>query len=321
LATAAIAACGGGSTPTPIVVDPPFSGTQSAVVTNAAGPLVLPSAEGFGGTLLLGGALATQPTLTETLTNVRPSGAPVLQATARSTAGRSTASVLPGSQVVYVALTSNLSFTEPSAPTLALALPLHDFSVGTSYYLAFYDSAQPQFGWQNGFAGPGTINGTTITFTANVAAAFTWAANVPYVFGVYTNTGAAPTPAATPAPNASPAPTASPASTASPTPTAAVVVTSSATQTYVGTPQTFTASQAAFGGALSASVSCTNGANSTGTVGTVSPASATPASAGGTAQFTFTPQNPGTCTVSVLGTGGASGTIFFSVSATSLGVQ
>jgi hypothetical protein len=287
---AALAGCGGGSTNyTPL--SGAFSATQTVTIENTASPLSLPSSHGFSGSVLLSGAVVPGgTTLTETLTNVRPANAPALQAVARAES-RSTEAVLAGSQVVYVALTASATFSETAPPQLTLKLPPADVVAGTTYYLALYDPTRPSLGWQQTFAGPAAISGSTLTFTPP-GGTFTFAANEQYDFGVYTYTGPPP-----------------------------VVVTSSTTQTYVGTPQTFTASEAAYGGAFGASAACTNGANSSGTVGTVTPASATPAAAGGAVTFTFTPQNAGTCTVTVTGGQGPAGTILFNVSATNLGVQ
>jgi hypothetical protein len=313
VAAALVAACGGGTTNyTPVATTNPnsqFTVTQTAAVSSVAAPLVLPSSGAFGGTLTLSArTVPASETLTETLTNIAPTAGPVLQSNARLAQSRSAESVVAGSQTLYVLITSSLSFVQTSPPVFALTLPSVDITAGAMYYLALYDPMQPALGWQRGFAGPATISGTTLTF-APTGTTFTFAAGVQYAFGVYTNTGATP----------SPVPAATATATASPTPTP-IAVTASATQTYVGTNQTFVATETGYTGAFTATAACTNGANSSGTVGTITAGTATPAPTGG-ATFTFVPANPGTCTVSVKDASLTAGTITFTVSATNVGVN
>jgi hypothetical protein len=299
-------------------VNAPFTASQTATVSSVASPLTLPSSGAFGGTIALSASsVPAGESLTETLTNIAPAGAPALQSIARTVQSRSAESVTASSQVVYVLITSNLAFTQTAPPVFALTLPSADITAGATYYLALYDPAQPTLGWQQDFAGPATVNGTTLTFPP-AGKTFTFAANVQYAFGVYTNTGAAPTPVATATASA----TATATPTASPSPTATPVsVAASATQTYAGgSAQAFTAVESGYTGAFTASASCTNGANSTGTVGTIAPATATPGPTGA-ANFAFTPLNPGTCVVTVKDAAQTAGTITFTVSATNVGVN
>jgi hypothetical protein len=313
VAAALIAGCGGGTSFTPVATPNPnasFTVTQTVPVSSVAAPLALPSSGAFRGTLTLSArTVPTSETLTETLTNIAPSAAPALQSVARSAQSRSTESVVPGSQALYVLITSSLAFVQTSPPVFALTLPSADVTAGAAYYLALYDPTKPALGWQRGFAGPATVSGTTLTF-APTGTTFTFAAGVQYAFGVYTNTGATP----------SPVPTATTA-TPTPGPTATpIAVTASATQTYVGTSQTFVAAETGYSGVFTATATCTNGANSSGTVGTITPGTATPAPTGG-ATFTFVPANPGTCAVTVHDASSTAGTITFTVSATNVGVN
>jgi hypothetical protein len=320
-AAALIAGCGGGTSSFTPVATPnpnaPFTVTQTASVTSVAAPLSLPSSGGFGGALTLSArTVPASETLTETLTNIAPSAAPALQSVARSAQSRPTLSVVPGSQTLYVLITSSVAFVQTSPPVFALTLPNADITAGAAYYLALYDPTQPALGWQRGFAGPATISGTTLTF-APTGTSFTFTAGVQYAFGVYTNTGATPSPV----PTATATATASPTATPTPAPTATpIAVTASATQTYVGTNQTFVATETGYAGVFTATATCTNGANSSGTVGTITPGTATPAPTGG-ATFTFVPANPGTCTVTVKDASSTAGTITFTVSATNVGVN
>ena len=323
-------------TPVPIPAVAPFTATQSATLGAAATPLPLASGGGYSGSVTLTGAIAPTATLTETTSNVAPVGAPTLQALARAAlAVRTTQTTLPLSSVVFVSLTSNTGFSVTPPPGFTLNVPANNILPNAAYYLAEYDPSRPSLGWQEGYAGPGTISGSSIAFTPTSSGAFVFGANVTYTFALYaiSNQAIAPTaaPSIAPIASAAPSPTATPVATPTPTPVATATATPVATPTptpvptptptpvptptptpapVVATPtsltfassasaaQTFSVTQPGYTGSFTALSSATN-------VATVTPSS--------TGTFTVTPTGAGPATITVTGNGARTTTVSVSV--------
>ena len=232
-AVTAAVACGGGYSSQPVVSSvagataPPiqnqgtFNAAHAVVLSSPpAGassiPVALPSAQvagggSFGGTVLLPIAanLPASATITEVISSASFGATPLLQGAFRTAAAERGAlaagATLP---ILYIEIASSQTVTFPSAPTFALTVPAAVILAHVAYYLAEYDPLRSSMGWQTGFEGPATINGSTLTFAAPVpAAAFTFTQQIPVYFTLYGVSSSAPAP--TPAPNvtAAPAPT------------------------------------------------------------------------------------------------------------------
>jgi hypothetical protein len=220
-AAVALVACGGGagsapptgtgSTPAP---GGPFtaSSTTTLTLTPGAAPTTvpLPTGGGFSGTVTFPApASAVTATLTFTIQNFAPvSDSIPAAATARiAQAVRSVRALPAHATLLYVGVSSNADITLPNGLSFSLSVPAQSIVAGNSYYIVFYDRLLND--WIV-YAGPASINGNTVTFSANNGP-LTLKANVRSWFALITTTVPIPTPSATPVPgalNASPNPVA-----------------------------------------------------------------------------------------------------------------
>lgn len=194
-----------GQTPAPVAVALPAGGAVGGsmdINTSAMSP---------------GTQIATQ------LQNTAPGGLPTLASLLRSPSVTRTAHGSPAISVVaYLYILFNEDVVLSKAPSFTFALPSNDVIPGASYYLALYNPNVPSLGWQLGFEGPGTVSGTSVSFTGGSSSMYfqAWTA---YYLGLYAVPANAATP--TPAPSAAPtqaptvAPSALPTGLPPPTPT------------------------------------------------------------------------------------------------------
>lgn len=221
-----------GPTPTPvpapaIPAQSNYTATQTAAVaapsaapgtTPAPIAIPLPSAlpAGYGGSISLASANATIPanTVVQTkVSNQQPAGLPTLdlRRSVRGTrapldAGTGTS----GAAIEYVTLSFTNQTTFPTQPSFSFVLPSAFTTIpNVQFWIAAYDSLRGVLGWQRGYEGPGTVNGTTIAFTPATQTTI-FSANQPMYFVLYAISTAASTP--TPAPVVSPQPTPAPLS-------------------------------------------------------------------------------------------------------------
>jgi hypothetical protein len=208
----------------------PFSAGRTATVAlPAAGanatpmPIALPSAGGFGPTLLLPlPQSAVNVQVTQVVSNVAPAGAPALSTVRAAAAVRRGLARPQGSAVLlYTELFFTTTVTLASTPSFSFVIPSGDVVPGVGYYVALFDPTRPSLGWQYGFEGPATLAGTTLTF-APASGSFTFSGNLTYSFAlVAIPTGeAAPTAAPSIAPTSVPTQTPPPIVVVSPSPSA-----------------------------------------------------------------------------------------------------
>ncbi|HWT06497.1 MAG TPA: hypothetical protein VN224_12120, partial [Xanthomonadales bacterium] len=212
VAAAALVACGGGATNAPPVdsvptASPggPFTASTSTTLTltPGAGPTTvpLPTGGGFGGTVTIPApAAAVTATLTFTIQNFAPvsDGIPAAS-NARIPQGARAVRALPAhTTLLYVGVASNADITLPSGLSFSLTVPSQLIVPGNSYYVVYYNHLLND--WIV-YAGPASINGSTVTFTAN-SGPLALKANVRSWFALITTTVPIPTPSATPVPGA-----------------------------------------------------------------------------------------------------------------------
>ena len=175
----------------------------------------LPVAGGYSGTLQLGGTIQQYAQVTQTLQNSAPASIVPLSMPANDGA-RNALDVTQAQVLFYYGLLFNArtpayvsplpSPTDPPpAPvTLTVQVPATVFLQNVSYYLALYDPQRPSLGWQQKFAGPAAVNGTTLTFTS----AYTFNRYEQYWLAIYAVNPQAAAPTAAPAisPLVSPSP-------------------------------------------------------------------------------------------------------------------
>jgi hypothetical protein len=197
--------------------------------------------------------------------------------------------------IAYVEFASSTSVTLSATP--ALAFTLTSITSGDAYYLAYYNGTT----WVPAYDGPGTVDGDTVSFVA-FGGAIPITAAEPAIFALYATPAAPPTPA--------PTPVASP---------------NSLTLTAGGSTATLSVSETNNAAAFTYAIACstnptpspvpTSGAY----VAQVSPASATPVSAGAAVSFTVTPGNEtGSCTVTITDANSVSITVPVTVSTTNV---
>ncbi|HTJ28821.1 MAG TPA: hypothetical protein VMA36_21885 [Candidatus Limnocylindria bacterium] len=187
-----------------------FSVTSSSTLpATAAGastaiPVALPTGAPVTGQLGFtapAAGIGASVSLAETFTNAIPSSITPFSPARAPQGTRRTASLF-GSQVEgYIQIVSSATLTFSATPSLTLTYPSGALPTGAQFYVAYLDPLNPSLGWQDGFAGPATQSGTTLTF-APVQHAFTLTANLPASFAVYAIAATAAGP--TPAPSASP---------------------------------------------------------------------------------------------------------------------
>ena len=313
----ALTACGGGGGATsalpassvpagPSTVLPStdsFNVTQS-VTTTANAPVDLPplqTANGYGVAVALP-QLGTSTTLAETFSSSAPANVPSLASALRSARGTGYASA-PW-MLSYVEIVGGGTIALPKIPAFSFVVPNKLILPGYSYYMALFDFDQHV--WHLGVEGPASIKGTTLTF-APTPLVDTFPKGDTFLFALYgLPASATPAPTPTPTPTPTPVPTPTPSVAPSPTPTPAPPITvSPPVSTLVLGPggtstATITATQS--NGALRSSIACTLAKGASGTVATITPATATPNN-GNPATFTVTGSAGGTCTVTITGDG------------------
>jgi len=211
-AAVALVACGGGSgSAPPVDAGPtsapggPFTSSSSTTLTLTPGAapttLPLPTGGGFSGTVTIPApAASVTATLTFTIQNFAPAsdGIPAAS-TARSAQSARAVRALPAhTTLLYVGVASNVDITLPSGLSFSLTVPPQSIVPGNSYYIAYYNRLLND--WVV-YAGPASVNGNTVTFTAN-GGPLTLKANVRSWFALVTTSVPFPTPSATPAPGA-----------------------------------------------------------------------------------------------------------------------
>jgi hypothetical protein len=223
---ALVAACSGGAGTGSAPVSP--AGSSSASVTTSTTVVTtLPAITGNG--YSFAGSLATTSTgvvLSEAIAANPPSGIPALFE-ARTVQNRQIAVATPTptpTPINYVTL--SVPITIEIAPGTAISWTLPQITAGVSYMLAVNNGS----GWTSAIAGPATINGTTVTFSA--LPTFTLTAGTPTILALYSIITVPP-----PTPSPVPTPVVSPASItfsigASPTPASVSVVESNYTGNF-----------------------------------------------------------------------------------------
>ena len=246
------------STATPIAAPSSTAQTVATQVTvslptASAGatpePVALPAVAGYAPAMSLPlPQTATNALLTTVVSNTTFSSAPPLSLARFVQAVRRDALPTNSAVLLYIQIYSSATIVLPSAPGFTIAIPSADNFPNASYYLALYDPTRPSLGWQYGFEGPGSLSGTTVSFTSNPSP-FTLQAALSYYFAliVIPQNSTQPTPAPSTAPTSVPtqspppvttSPTQSPPpATASPTPTTSPTPTSSPTPTPTATPK------------------------------------------------------------------------------------
>lgn len=180
--------CGGGNTTT-VLQQPGFTPATPIpipVITTQANFTVvqtadlaaqtnLPPAGGYSGTLQIGGAIQQYAQVTQTLQSSAPSDiAPLsMRPDAKPAIDVSSAQVLlyygllfDARTPAYVSPIPSPTDPPPSPVTVTVQVPSSVFVQNVNYYLALYDPQRPSLGWQQKFAGPATVSGTTLTFTS-----------------------------------------------------------------------------------------------------------------------------------------------------------
>jgi hypothetical protein len=169
-----------------------------------------------------GSAIAPGTQIAMQLQNTPPDGVLTLQSALRkpfamTPAASSTSGI---SVVAYLYILFNQDVMLSQAPSFTFAVPSNDVVPGAKYFLALYNQNTPSLGWQLGFEGPGTVSGSTVSFSGGSSSMYfqAWTA---YYLGLYAAPANATAP--TPAPSATPtqAPTVAPSAlpTGMPTPT------------------------------------------------------------------------------------------------------
>jgi hypothetical protein len=191
---------GGGATPTPTPATSTASVTTSTTSsqTGTFGPV----AGGYSGSVTIPAA-SVATTVNATLTTTQPSGPPAPSALRRRPQNIGAS---PISAIAYVTVTSPVTVTFPQAPSFTVTLPFAvTQAIGSTSYVAFYDSSKPQNGWTT-IEGSATASGTTLSFNGTFGGAIaplTLTANQPAYFVLFTVSSALPTP--TPTPTSTPA--------------------------------------------------------------------------------------------------------------------
>jgi len=147
--------------------------------------------------------------ITATLQNSMPSGLPALSfkrapaAFGRAPAAfRRVAAASGATGITFLGLYWAAPITLSTLPSFTFALPSADIFSGVDYYLAIYDPSRPSLGWEEGWEGPATVSGTTLTFSGG-SSQYTFAGSLTYWLAVF----AVPQSAAQPTPAPSIAPT------------------------------------------------------------------------------------------------------------------
>lgn len=320
-------------TPVPIATQTPFQTQAVATLAPAAPvqgqtpapvPVTLPAGGGVSGTMNLptsGSAISPGTQIALQLQNTAPAGLPALQSAARRVSIVRPMASAPISVIAYLGILFSQDLVLSHAPAFTFSLPSADVPAGTAYYLALFNPNQPTLGWQVGFEGPGTVSGTSVTFTSQSTnlyfQAWTW-----YYLGLYASPLSAATPSPAPsvaptlAPTAAPSslptslppptPSPSPAPGTSPTPAPAFeLVPSQLSFNGTGLTQSFSAVDFSYGGSFTA---------------TTSDAGVATVSVSGSA-FTVTSVGAGTATITVSESNGKTAACAVTVTTTTIPVN
>lgn len=186
----AVAACGGGgssspapaSTATPSPSPMPTSGQATVTINSAQSSTATfgPIAGGDSGSITFPPG-SNPATISLGFTTTEPLGLPLVQSVRRApqTIGGQGLSVL-----AYVAVTPNTTVSFAATPSFTLTLPVPATNLGVFAYIAAFDPANADLGWQ---LGPGPAIGTqnTLSFTG-LPAALTLTGGVTYDFAYIT---------------------------------------------------------------------------------------------------------------------------------------
>jgi virginiamycin B lyase len=221
-----VAGCNGGNATAPPfnsgVAAPTFPPSTIASVTVGAAPASAtfgPIAGGLAATIGFPATTSGSGTLSMSFGSV-PSPAPAIQNIRRLPRDTGATGI---TGIAYVTVTPSTTTTFPASPTFTFVLSgASTIPSGSQAYIAIYvpsnvtayENSDPPGTW-SALLGPVTIGGNVTTWTfPSASVPLILQAGMPYVFGLFTATGAPITPG--PTPTASPTPTATP--TASPTP-------------------------------------------------------------------------------------------------------
>ena len=204
-----LAACGGGSTTSPITNFTPQSVALSTSAPLSATALAqqpvataIPAPSGYSQSV--SAALVTAPANTSVTIkegNSNPSGVPALGFASNSGRAQSMGKVRPmvsgtTNAVYYDVISPSASITVAGTVSFTQTFPTGTLTTGTSYYLAFYDSTQASPAWQT-ISGPVTSSdGLTLTFSGTVGS-FTLQQGQAYGFCVFSVSGTSTPPPAT----------------------------------------------------------------------------------------------------------------------------
>lgn len=267
-----------------------------------------------------GSAIAPGTQLATELQNSAPAGLPTLQSALRIPQTVRTQSTGAISVMAYLFILFNQDVVLSQAPAFAFSVPSTYVLPGANYYLALYNPNVPSLGWQLGFEGPGTVNGTTVSFSGGSSSMYfqAWTA---YYLGLYAVPASASTP--TPAPSTAPtqaptvAPSALPTGLPPPTPTpspgpsstpvpAFELIPSSMSFNGTGLTQVFSAIDLSYGGTFTA-------VSSDPKVATVTASSS--------GSFTVQSVGAGNATITVSESNGKSATCSVSVTTTTIPIN
>ena len=234
-AIAVLGGCGGNGGPQPIPPAPAPAGPSALKLSQAGGPVVLPTAGGYSGMLQLPTNNAPSgTTISIAAATAAPVGAPTPQALYRTHDARSPHATLVPTVLFVLTIQVSQSVTFTSTPSLSIQLPAAISTVNEAFYIALFSGESAQSPLLTSL-GPATVSGSTITF-AGSATPLTLDAGVTYLLELYevaTGPTATPSPLPSSSPSASPSASPTVAPTASPTvaPTASPTVAPTATPT------------------------------------------------------------------------------------------
>jgi hypothetical protein len=311
---AIIAGCGGGGVNTTPVSQPSSGSVMTSTTSTVALPSLTNARIGVNGTLGIGSIVTL---VTESLLSSPPTGVPVLAAArnaATSSTRRSVADANALAPLDYVEFSSSATVTIAAGGTLSFTLP--QIASGVTYNLAEFSAT----GWTQPVAGPGTVNGMTVTLSG--LPSFTVASGSSVIFALYSvSSSPSPSPSPTPSPSPSPSPT--------PVPTPVAAPTSVVFDVNSPAPATVSVNEAGNSAAFSALLLCTANpvvpspepSSSPFVAELTTATSLTPSAAGGMVAFGLQPgSETGSCTLTVKDVNNASVPVSVLTSTTSLNV-
>jgi hypothetical protein len=173
------------------------SGGSNAAPAIAASPLPAPS--GYGSKITI--PIATVPagtTLTVNSSTTLPTTVPPLASSRRGAQAKSVRipQATDGNTAIFFdSIVPSANITVAGNISATQAFPAGTLTTGTTYYLGFYDSTQPNPAWQT-IGSATTSDNLSLTFTGTVGST-TLQANDLYAFAIFTTaTGSTPPPAA-----------------------------------------------------------------------------------------------------------------------------